>query len=99
MATPRQLLSYPRELFSIMTAAFSRPVSVPFESPHEARAARGRVYSFRQALANAEGYIEGHEALMLMAPLARMRIDGSTLTISYEEPFHAPDPTADDTPG
>lgn len=84
MPTPRRLENYPSELGELFLKARKRPVTIQFKSQAAAQAARRRLYTYRQALANAEGLVSGYEAIMLIAPLAKMRIEGSELTISYD---------------
>ncbi len=66
------------------------PIKVALATKSEALRLRGRIYAFRRALVNAEGLVSGFEDLMLLAPLARMRIDGPNLIIEIEGVKHEP---------
>lgn len=90
----KPLSRYPREYAALFRRARRAPVRVPLATPEAAKNFRRSLYNFRQALADAEGRVPGYEDIMLLAPLAQMRIEGSTLILSYpENPNAKPHPS------
>ena len=95
MATSKLFQSYPAEYAMLFLQALDGPVSVELPSYAEAANLRSRLYAFRRA---AGEQLDISQRVGMIAPLARITIEGSTLTVSYPkpQPQQQPEPKPND---
>ena len=82
MPTPKAYDDYPLNYTELFRVSQDKPIRIKFDTKIEAKRFRAQLYAFRTALID-----EPHKApkIALIAPLARLAIEGTNLIISYPE--------------
>lgn len=81
MVSPRVSSLYPVEYKELFKKAMLGPIEIHLASDLQARRFRNQLYAFRDTLFDNMHDVD--PITLIIAPLAKMRIIGSTLIISY----------------